>query len=45
MKTLVISPTYNEKKNIPELIARISNISYKVDLLIIDDNSPEGTAN
>jgi len=44
MKTLVISPTYNEKKNIPELINRISQLSYPLDLLIIDDNSPDGTA-
>ena len=44
MKTLVISPTYNEKKNIPELINRISQLSHPLDLLIIDDNSPDGTA-
>ena len=44
MKTLIISPTYNEKKNISELISRISKIHYPLDLLIIDDNSPDGTA-
>ena len=44
MKTLIISPTYNEKKNIPELINRISQLSCPLDLLIIDDNSPDGTA-
>ena len=44
MKTLVISPTYNEKNNITDLINKISNISYPLDLLIIDDNSPDGTA-
>ena len=44
MKILVISPTYNEKKNILELINRILQISHQIDLLIIDDNSPDGTA-
>ncbi len=44
MKTLVISPTYNEKKNITELINRISQLSNPLDLLVVDDNSPDGTA-
>ena len=44
LKVLVISPTYNEKKNISELINRISAISHPTDILIIDDNSPDGTA-
>ena len=44
MKVLAISPTYNEKKNIFELIKRISEISHPIDILIIDDNSPDGTA-
>ena len=44
LKVLVISPTYNEKKNISELINRISEISHPMDILIIDDNSPDGTA-
>ena len=44
MKILAISPTYNEKENISELINRISQLSLEVDLLIVDDNSPDGTA-
>ena len=44
MKILAISPTYNEKKNISELINRISQLPLEVDLLIVDDNSPDGTA-
>ena len=44
MNILAISPTYNEKKNIAELINRITLISTEIDLLIIDDNSPDGTA-
>ena len=44
MKILAISPTYNEKKNIAELINRITLIPTEIDLLIIDDNSPDRTA-
>ena len=44
MNILAISPTYNEKKNISELINRIFQLSLEVDLLIVDDNSPDGTA-
>ena len=44
MKILAISPTYNEKKNISELINRIFQLPLEVDLLIVDDNSPDGTA-
>ena len=44
VKVLVISPTYNENKNILELINRISETSNLIDILIIDDNSPDGTA-
>ena len=44
IKALVISPTYNEKKNILELINRISETTNLTDILIIDDNSPDGTA-
>lgn len=44
MNILAISPTYNEKKNISELINRISQLPVEIDLLIIDDNSPDGTS-
>ena len=44
MNTLVISPTYNEKKNINELIEKIFKLNYSLHLLIVDDNSPDGTA-
>ncbi len=45
MKTLVISPTYNEKKNIKALVEQVLNLNPDYHLLIIDDNSPDGTAN
>ncbi len=41
---LVIIPTYNEKENISELFSRISKLSISFDVLIVDDNSPDGTA-
>ena len=44
MKILVISPTYNEKKNISHLIENIFSLNISIDLLIIDDISPDGTA-
>ena len=44
MKTLVISPTYNEKKNIKALIEQVLNPNPDYHLLVIDDNSPDGTA-
>ena len=44
MKILAISPTYNEIKNINELIDKISQLNINIDILIVDDNSPDGTA-
>src|SRR5882762_5258094 len=42
-KTLVIVPTYNERENLPALVKRVFALPAKVDLLIVDDNSPDGT--
>ena len=44
MKTLVISPTYNERKNIKLLVDMVLGNYPDFDLLIIDDNSPDGTS-
>ena len=44
MKTLIISPTYNEVKNIQSLVEQIFELDPNYHLLIIDDNSPDGTA-
>ena len=44
MKTLIISPTYNESKNISTLVETVFTRNPDVDLLIIDDSSPDGTA-
>ena len=43
MRTIVICPTYNEIKNIAKLIQKILDNNH-YDLLIIDDNSPDGTS-
>ena len=42
-KTLIFTATYNEVKNIEELIAGIKSNCKYADILIIDDNSPDGT--
>lgn len=44
-KNIVIIPTYNEKENIEKIISTIKEEKYNFDILIIDDNSPDGTAN
>jgi dolichol-phosphate mannosyltransferase len=43
-KNVVIVPTYKESENIERLIHKVFSLSRKFDLLIIDDNSPDGTA-
>ncbi|MFN7141362.1 MAG: polyprenol monophosphomannose synthase [Limisphaerales bacterium] len=42
-KTLIIVPTYNEKDNLPPLAERLLKLPVPVDLLVVDDNSPDGT--
>jgi dolichol-phosphate mannosyltransferase len=44
MKPIAISPTYNERKNISELISRVLSSYDGIDILVVDDNSPDGTA-
>jgi len=44
MSNLVIIPTYREKENIEAIIKSISELPVSFDILIIDDNSPDGTA-
>ena len=43
MKTLIISPTYNERKNIKQLVDMVIGENPELHLLIVDDNSPDGT--
>ena len=44
MKNIVIIPTYNEKENIKAIIEAVFALTVPFDVLIIDDNSPDGTA-
>ncbi len=43
MKSIIIIPTYNEKENIERLIEQITKLNRDFHVLIIDDNSPDGT--
>ena len=42
-KTLIMIPTYNERKNIDFLLSKLKNLKSNLDILFIDDNSPDGT--
>lgn len=42
-RTLVIVPTYNERENLRPLVARVMRVPAAVDLLVVDDSSPDGT--
>lgn len=41
--TLVIIPTYNEVENLPLIVGRVLAAQDGVDVLVVDDNSPDGT--
>jgi dolichol-phosphate mannosyltransferase len=45
MKILIIIPTYNELENLPKLLPQVLSKDSNIDVLIVDDNSPDGTAN
>jgi dolichol-phosphate mannosyltransferase len=42
-ETLIVVPTYNERENLPSLAQRLLSLPVPVDLLVVDDNSPDGT--
>ena len=44
LKTLVFTATYNEAENILEFIRKVEKLNLNLDLLIIDDNSPDLTS-
>jgi dolichol-phosphate mannosyltransferase len=44
MRTLVVLPTYDEAENIVEALTRVRAAAPDVDVLVVDDNSPDGTA-
>jgi dolichol-phosphate mannosyltransferase len=43
MKSVVVIPTYNERENLERLVAQIRIQPCACDILIVDDNSPDGT--
>ena len=44
MEKLVIIPTYNERENIPSLLDQLMALPHGLDVLVVDDASPDGTA-
>lgn len=43
MRAVVLVPTYNERANLAELVAKVRQYAPGLHILIIDDNSPDGT--
>jgi dolichol-phosphate mannosyltransferase len=43
-KNLVIIPTYNERENIEKMVRKVFSLPSQFHLLIVEDNSPDGTA-
>lgn len=44
-KSLIVIPTYNELNNVQKLIPNLNSLYPQTDIMIIDDNSPDGTGN
>ena len=42
-RTLVVVPTYNERENLPKLVDRLLALPDQVEILVVDDGSPDGT--
>jgi dolichol-phosphate mannosyltransferase len=42
-RAVVIIPTYNEAKNLPVLVPKVLGQDERIEVLVIDDNSPDGT--
>lgn len=42
-RVVVVVPTYNERENLPRLVPRVLAQDPRVDLLVVDDDSPDGT--
>ncbi len=44
MRTIVVIPTYNERENITALVPELLALDSSVEVLVVDDSSPDGTA-
>jgi len=42
-RTLVVLPTYNERENLPKLVDRLLALAEPLEILVVDDGSPDGT--
>jgi dolichol-phosphate mannosyltransferase len=42
-RTLIVTPTYNEKDNLPRFVDAVRSAWPDADLMVVDDNSPDGT--
>ena len=42
-RALVIVPTYNERENLPRLVPSILSRDERLEILVVDDGSPDGT--
>lgn len=43
MHITVVTPTYNEAENLPKLVSALFALPYDLSVLVVDDNSPDGT--
>ena len=42
-RILVVVPTYNERENLPKLVDRLLSAQEELEILVVDDSSPDGT--
>ena len=43
VKTMIVVPTYNESENLPRLVEQLEGVGLGLEILVVDDNSPDGT--
>ena len=43
MRITIILPTYNEAENLPNLVSALFSLPLDLSVLVVDDNSPDGT--
>ncbi|MBT8335810.1 MAG: polyprenol monophosphomannose synthase [Gemmatimonadetes bacterium] len=42
-RVLVVIPTYDERENLPRIVPAVLDVDDRIDILVVDDNSPDGT--
>src|SRR5512145_943032 len=45
MRIIIVLPTYNEAENLPKLVSALFMLPLDLHVLVVDDNSPDGTGN